>query len=259
MKFGVCGGMDLAPLAAAAGFDYIEGSVGGVLKPREPREAFEAGLAELQASPIPMKALNCFIPGDLRVTGACADLDALEFYATTAFERARQAGVETIVFGSGGSRKVDEGWAHARATEQIIAFLKRIAPAASAQGVTVVIEPLQRKECNIITTVGEGARIARAVDEAAIQLLVDGYHWSADGDSAEGIAANGDLLRHAHLATLPNRKAPGVEPFDFGPFFRALAKAGYDGRVSIEGGFDRTVEVLSHALGVMRAANAAAR
>lgn len=258
MQFGVCGGLDLAPLAAEAGFDYIEGSVGGILKPRESREAFEAVLQDMKASPVPMKALNCFIPGDLRITGATVDLEALSAYATTAFERARQAGVETIVFGSGGARKVDEGWEFSRATAQIVAFLQRIAPAAAANRVTVVIEPLQRKECNIITTVGEGGDIARAVGAESIKLLVDGYHWATDNDSVDGIVSNGPLLRHAHLATLPNRKAPGVEPFDFGPFFRALARARYDGRVSIEGGFDKSVEVLKSALAVMRKAHAAA-
>jgi sugar phosphate isomerase/epimerase len=259
MKFGICAGTDLAAMAKAAGFDYLEGSVGNVLKPREPQAAFEAGLESLRNAALPTPALNCFVPGDLRITGPTADLAALEAYATTAFVRAKQAGVDTIVFGSGGARKVDEGWDHARATDQIIEFLKRIAPAATANGVTVVIEPLQRKECNIVTTVGEGAKIARAVNESSIKLLVDGYHWAADNDAVEGITANGDLLRHAHLATLPNRKAPGVEPFDFGPLFGALRKAKYDRRISIEGGFDKTPEVLSKALAVMREAYAAAR
>lgn len=259
MKFGICGGIDLAPLAKQAGFDYVEGSVGGVLKPREPQAAFEAGLDALRGAALPIPALNCFVPADLRITGPTADLAVLEDYAATTFARAKQAAVDTIVFGSGGARKVDEGWDHARATDQIIAFLKRIAPAAVANGVTVVIEPLQRKECNIVTTVGEGAKIARAVNEPSIKLLVDGYHWSADNDAVEGITANGDLLCHAHLATLPNRKAPGLEPFDFGPLFRALRKAGYDRRISIEGGFDKTVDVLSKALSVMREAAAAAR
>ena len=42
-------------------------------------------------------------------------------------------------------------------------------------------------------------------------------------------------MRYRHKP-LPNRKAPGIEPYDFVPFFRALAAAGYDGRVSVEGG-----------------------
>jgi sugar phosphate isomerase/epimerase len=37
-----------------------------------------------------------------------------------------------------------------------------------------------------------------------------------------------------HIATVKNRLAPGVEPCDLAPFFVALAKGGYDGRISIE-------------------------
>ena len=48
---------------------------------------------------------------------------------------------------------------------------------------------------------------------------------------------------------------------DFTPFFRALVAAGYDARVSIEGGLpppETRVEGLRAALGILRAAHAAA-
>ena len=70
-----------------------------------------------------------------------------------------------------------------------------------------------------------------------------------------------DRLVHAHLATMPNRKAPGIEPYDFVPFFRALAAAGYDGRVSVEGGLpppEGRVAALRESLGILRAARDAA-
>ncbi len=254
MLYGVCGGLEVAPVAKAAGYDFLESGVNGILKPREPRAEFEAVLEELQQCPLPLPVLNAFVPGDLRITGATVDAGRLEAHAATVFERAREAGVEHIVFGSGAARKADEGWDHDRAREQIVIFLKQIAPLAAANGVTVVIEPLRKEECNVINSTAQGAAIARAVGEPSIRLLVDGYHWACENDTVEAIVANGDLLTHAHLATLPNRAAPGVEPYDFAPFFGALADAGYKGRISIEGRFDRTPEVLRKALEVMRAA-----
>jgi len=42
MQYGVCGDPDLAEAAAEASFDYVEWLVGALLKPQEPRHAFEA-------------------------------------------------------------------------------------------------------------------------------------------------------------------------------------------------------------------------
>jgi sugar phosphate isomerase/epimerase len=61
---------------------------------------------------------------------------------------------------------------------------------------------------------------------------------------------------------MPSRKAPGLEPYDFVPFFRALLAAGYDGRVSIEGGLpppETRVAGLRAALDILRATEAEAR
>ncbi len=252
MKYGICGGIAVAPIAAEAGFDYVEGSVANLLKPLENDAAFQLVLDELHQSPLPVPVCNAFVPGQLRITGPETDLERLADYAGTAFERARRAQVEVIVFGSGGARAVPEGWDRERAVAQIEAFLTRIAPSAQAQGVTIVIEPLRRAECNILTTVGEAAQMTRAVNHPNVRLLVDGYHWAEDRDSAEDVIANGALLQHTHLATLPNRMAPGLEPYDFVPFFRALHGAGYEGRISIEGKTEHTVACLSNALAVMR-------
>lgn len=257
MQFGVCGGSELAPVAAEAGFDYLEGSVAGCLKPREPDAVFEAELSALRALALPMKAVNSFLPGDLKISGPEAVPEAARAYACTALRRAAQAGIETIVFGSGGARRCPEGWDPGRAFEQVAAFLRGIAPVAESCGVTLVVEPLRSKECNLVTTVARGAELARAAGSSHVRLLVDGFHWAMEQDSGADIAANGALLRHAHLATLPNRLAPGGEDYDFGPFFRALRRAGYDGRVSIEGRFEPTTAVLARALALLRQAQAA--
>ena len=97
-----------------------------------------------------------------------------------------------------------------------------------------MVEPLNQQECNVLTSVGESGRYVEDVDHPAVRLLVDAYHWGKDDLSTEDIVSYGHLLRHVHIATVTTRLAPGLEPYDFTPFFSALGKTGYDGLISIE-------------------------
>jgi sugar phosphate isomerase/epimerase len=235
MHYGICGGPEIAGPAAQAGFAFFEWTVAGLLKPREDGAAFIAALDVVRGAALPCPVVNCFIPADLKITGPAVDKEALRRFVTTAFARAQKARVDTIVLGSGGARSVPAGFSHEKATDQIADFCVLCAPLAADHAVTVVLEPLNRRECNILTSVRETAGIVNAVNHPAIRLLVDAYHWAMENDSVQDIVTYGSLIRHAHIATVPNRKAPGLEEYDFAPFFRALTDAGYAGRISIEG------------------------
>jgi len=252
MEYGVCGKDEEAAVVAASGFTFLERSVPRLLKPLESRAAFEECLAELKRSALQSPVINGFLPGELKITGESVDQQALKHFVTTAMERAQEAGVGMIVFGSGGARRVPDGFSRETAHEQLVAFCHMTARIAGEHGVTVVVEPLNVNECNVLTTVGEAAALVREVNEPALKLLVDAYHWAKDGDSAADIVANGDLLEHVHIATVPNRCAPGAEPCDFAPFFDALKQAGYDGRISIEARFTDPAQELPKALAVMK-------
>ena len=252
MKFGICGGAEIAAVAAAAGYDYIEMSVAGVLKPRESDAAFQAALPAVTHAALPCRALNMFVPADLKITGASVDLPALSAYVTTACQRARLAEIPLIVFGSGGARRIPDGYDRAAAHAQLVAFCRMLGPIAQANRVTIAVEPLCRAECNVLTSVGECAALVREVRQPAIRLLVDAYHWMKDDDAAADIVANGALLAHAHLATKANRTAPGAEECDLAPFFNALKRSGYDGTLSIEGRIADPAADLPRALELMQ-------
>ena len=252
MEYGICGTPELAAVAADAGFDFLEMSVDRLLRPREDEAAFRDALAEAAAAPLPRKVLNGFVPGDLKITGPEADLAALKTYVTTCCRRAREAGVEVIVFGSGGARQIPDGFDRAEARRQLVAFCRMLGPVAQAHGVTIAVEPLSRADCNVLTTVGEAAELVRETAHPAIRLLVDAYHWARDNDSAEDVVANGPLLAHVHIATVPNRLCPGAEDCDLAPFFTALTDGGYNGRVSVEARMPSPADELPRALSVMK-------
>lgn len=260
MKIGNCGSVDQAPLAQKLGFDYIEENVQSFLKPLDSNDAFAPNLAKAQSSPLPIPAANAFLPGTLKSTGPDVDLPAIERYAAVAFRRAQQVGIQRIVFGSGASRRVPDGFDKAKALDQFVDVLRRIGPIAADHNVIIVIEPLQLSECNLINTVAQGAEIVRRADHPHVQLLADFFHMLRNGESPEDCREYGSLIRHTHLAEKRERTCPGIDGDDFTAFLQALFAAGYTGLLSLECKFPHDIETdAPNALAVLRKQIAAAR
>jgi len=139
-----------------------------------------------------------------------------------------------IVFGSAGARMVPDGFPIAKGFEQYVDMLKQFGPLAEEAGVTLVVEPLNRGECNLVNTVLEGAEAVRRANTNGVKLLVDLFHMLRNGESPDDILKVGPLIRHAHLAENKDRAAPGIHGDDFRPFLRALRKVGYNARLALE-------------------------
>ncbi len=231
---GICASLADAPALKAAGCDFIEEGVRRFLVPDAAESAFEAGLAARGRSPLPVPACNGFIPGTLKAVGPSADHDGIVAYAGTALARAGRAGVKTIVWGSGESRRIPDGFSRARAEEQFRALAARIAPLAARSNVVLALEPLQKSETNFINNLGEGAALVEAVGHPSFRLLADLYHMAREGETPESISRHGRLIRHCHIAEKDKRTPPGTAGDDFRPFLKALNKIGYRGLMSME-------------------------
>jgi len=126
-------------------------------------EGVRAKIAQVKAVGIPTPNANLFLPGSLKLTGPEAATPEQQMaYVTKAFTRLERLGVKILCFGSGGARRVPDGFSKDEAFAQLVAFGKRIAPEAKAHGITVVIEPLRQQETNIINSAAEGLTIGRA-------------------------------------------------------------------------------------------------
>lgn len=237
MQVGICVPAEKVGEVLDAQPDFIEEHIQNFLKPAEPEGAFAENLARAKALPVPVPAANCFLPASMKCVGPDVNVEALARYAEVAFRRARAVGMERLVFGSGGARKIPDGFPREQAKAQFVALLKRLGPLAAKHQVTIVVEPLNKAECNFINTLAEGAELVRAAAHPNVWLLADIFHMLRDGEPAGEIARFGNLLRHVHLAEKEKRTAPGVMGDDFRPFFAALKQAGYDGRMAIECGW----------------------
>lgn len=256
MRFGVCASLEHLPPLAAAGYDYVEASVAPTLRPEQPEGEVLPGLRErLGASALVPEAFNVFLPGDLKVVGPGVDAGRQERYLGAAFARVAALGGQIVVFGSGGSRNVPEGFDRAEAERQIVEFLRRAGPLAAAHNVTVVIEPLNRGECNIINSVAEGVQVAQTVNHPNIKVLSDLYHVALEGQSFEETRAAGTWLQHVHVAGAEGRRAPNAQDVEsLAPFFRVLKEMNYGGRVSVEGGWTDLPSQAAETLDALRRA-----
>ena len=245
-------GEDLAK-AKAAGFDYVEVGV------RNFARLDDAKWAEYQAKHkaigIPTPVANNFIPTEIKVVGPDIDKAKQDQYVTQAFDRAKVLGIKTIVFGSGGARKVPDGFSQDEAWKQLVEFAKRIAPLAKKRGIVVAVEPLQKKETNIINTAAEGLKWVKAVNHPNFQLMVDFYHLSLESEDPQILIDAKRNIKHIHIANPAGRRFPlSADEFDYSKFFTALKKSGYKGGVSVEGRSDDYVTEAPKAVAFLRTA-----
>jgi sugar phosphate isomerase/epimerase len=258
MQYGVCAEPEDAAALAEMGFEFVELHVQRHLKPEDDEAAFLPQLERIQRAVLPCAAANCFIPGHLKITGPQVDFDGLARYVEVACQRAQRAGIEIIVFGSGGARSIPDGFDCQQAWGQLVVFGRMLGPVAARHDVTIAVEPLNKGETNVLNATADCARYVREVDHPSVKLLIDGYHWALERESVADIVAAGPLLCHAHIATYQTRLAPGAEPCDFDPFFQALRDGGYDGRISIEGKWDDLANQATGALAELKQAVQAA-
>jgi len=253
MQLGLCASaIASASAIAPSGLDYVEENVQNFLAPEGPETEFANRLAQAGAAARNIRAACCFLPGSHKCVGPQVDEARLLAYAESAFARARRAGIDTIVFGSGGARAVPEGFSAATAFIQFTDLLAKLAPIAARHGVTIVVEPLNRGEVNFINTLDEGAAVVARVNHPHVRLLADLFHMLRNDETPDAITRHGALLAHTHIAEKETRSAPGAKGDDFRPFLRALRAAGYDHRMSLECGFGDLGAELGGALKTLR-------
>lgn len=233
VQIGYCVGLKGMADAKAAGFDYVELGTSEIAALSD--EDFDKAEAQIHQLGLPTPVTNLFLPGTIKVTGPAIDKDQQMAYVRKAFARLARIGVGTVVFGSGGSRRVPDGFSKEAAFTQLVDFGKRIALEARARGITVAIEPLRSQESNIINSAREGLALVNAVGDPNFQLMIDFYHLASEKEDAQIVIDAKDHIRHLHMANPTGRVFPlKWEEFDYAPFFANLRKIGYDRRISVE-------------------------
>lgn len=239
IPIGVCTGLGDAAELKPMGFDFIEGGVWWALNPKKSDAEWADMKRQILESPLPMISCNGFLPGEFKVSDPRVDFTPALDYAEKACRRADEIGLRYIVFGSGGARRFPADLDRAVCRARFVEFCRALAARIGDCRVTIVFEPLNRRECNFLNTVAEGIELVDEIDSPRFRQLADIYHMLVEGEGPESLVKAGDRLCHVHIAELNGRTWPGCNGEDFGPYFAALRKIGYKGGVSIEGGLPK--------------------
>lgn len=250
MRFGICTGLENLELLERLGYDYIEPQASVVAKYTE--EEMKMWKEKLAQSSVSCETFNVLLPGTFRCIGEEYKEEELKEYLHTAFSNVQALGGQVVVFGSGTQRSCPDTVAFTEGVRQLVAVYRLVGEIASQYGLTIVVEPLNRKENNMICTMTEGAMIQAMVNLPNVQLLTDYYHVATDADPISDIVRIGHFT-HVHIATKEGRRYPLKREGDkFEEFFDALHQIGYQGRVSIEGGTDNMEEDAKIALKLLK-------
>ena len=251
MKIGFFTELDNAHKLAAMGYDYFEPSVSRVAAMTE--EEFMKAVEIVDALPIKAEAANGLFPGTIRLIGPDADLKAVAGYIDGVFPRLKRLGCDTVVFGSGGARRVPEGFDRDEAWKQLIAAGKMLGRKAREYGLVIALEPLNRKEVNIINSLLEGKHLVDDVADPNFKLLSDYYHLILEDEGAAEVEACGNCIVHTHISNPAGRVTlTENDEADYLSFFKTLKKCGYTGRISFEGKVEEFDMQLPETLKVLR-------
>ena len=224
MRFGLCGDYGQLELAKRAGFQYLEMKVTEIAGWDD--VTFRHHLAEIRESGMECRCFNVLFPGDMSLLGEEADETRRNQYLHHAFARLQQMGGEIVVFGSGRARRKPEGMEFFRGYQELVKVTRAIGEIASQYQLTIVIEPLNRMECNMINSMAEGALLVADVDLVNVRLLTDFYHVAMDHEPLSDITRIGDFA-HVHIASRKDRRYPFPgQADDYAQFFQRLKEIG---------------------------------
>ncbi len=118
--------------------------------------------------------------------------------------------------------------------ERGLAALRECAAYAADRGVTLLLEPINRYETDLVNTTEEGLELIDRTGAGNIKLLLDTFHMNIEDPSIEdGFRRAGARLGYVHLVD-SNRRAPGLGHLDFARLLKVLDGMGYDGILDFE-------------------------
>ncbi len=147
---------------------------------------------------------------------------------------ARKLGCPTLITQVG----MDTGAPRERQHGSIVAGLRAAAPLLEAEGITLVIEPLNLRVNHpgyYLYGSDEAFDIVKEVASPRIKVLFDIYHQQVtEGDVTQRLLANIEWIGHFHAAGNPGRHELTLGELNYQYILRTIARTGYSGYVGLE-------------------------
>lgn len=130
--------------------------------------------------------------------------------------------------------RAEGGLSHEQHLVWLAEALDELAPRAAEHGTTLLIEPLNRYETNLINSVADGVKLIGSLKATNVKLLCDLFHMNLEEvDIAQALSDAGPHVGHVHFAD-SNRRAVGFGHTSMPPIIAALRRIGYEGYLSAE-------------------------
>jgi|SRR5215470_615235 len=105
---------------------------------------------------------------------------------------------------------------------------------ARAEGVLILLEPLNRYEDHMVNRLSDAVELVRAVGSDAVRVVADTYHMNIEEDHpASAVLDAAPYLAHVQVSD-SNRHQPGAGHLDWASILGALHHIGYDGYLGLE-------------------------
>lgn len=118
--------------------------------------------------------------------------------------------------------------------EVLLSGLTELGEHASAEGVTLYLEPLNRYEDHMVNRLEQAAELIKEVGLDSVRIGIDSYHMNIEEtDPARAIIDNAPYIGHAQVSD-SNRFQPGAGHLDWPAWLGALHTIGYDGYLAAE-------------------------
>lgn len=225
----------LATLAASVagwGFDVLE-------LPVENPGDWDPALAARVLADHGLGATVCLVtsPGRELVDADAATVAATQDYLRHVVDVAHTVGADTI--GGPAYSSVGRTWrlaagARPAAYREWRANVAPVVEHATAAGVRIAVEPLNRYETSFLNTVDQALEAMDGLDPRGVGLLVDLYHQNIEEhDLPAAIRRAGDRIAHVQVGA-NDRGAPGTDHHDWAGIKDALEQVDYRGPICIE-------------------------
>jgi len=239
MKTGVCCGIENIKTLENLGIGEIELSASWISQLDD--EDFQRIKNSLDNSRVGSHVCNALMHKDVVPLFADTDFESTSSYLNKLMPRLAMLDVKYVVFGSGNYRKIPENIVSSEIShsgyvfKRISEFLMLLSDIAVKFNITIVIEPLNHNETNVILTSSEAMEYINALKRDNIALLIDLYHFDLENESFENIVKFKNHIKHIHIARPVKRTCPSsIDDYEYREFFDAVKKAQYSGIISIE-------------------------
>ncbi|MFC3563179.1 sugar phosphate isomerase/epimerase family protein [Pedobacter jamesrossensis] len=237
-KLGIVSPLSRDSLAHASGFTMLGESVPNLLSPLLKESDFLASVEKINKARCKVISCNLFFPATIKIAGPSVDENKVIGYADTVLFRAGKAGIKYIILGSSGARSIPLDYSQEKAKNDFVTLCKKLALLAEKYNVTILLENLQSKETNFLSSLKSAAEVVRRVNHPAFKLNADIFHMMRENESPQEIVNAGSLITFCEIAEKEKRSLPGVMGDDFKPYLKALKEINYHGFIFMEGAIE---------------------